>query len=350
MNDQSVDVPGQPAEDDESARRSRPRLSYRVRGGAASGGRWWTRYAVVFIVIAMAVIFSLTNSSTFPTVANFQIVFGSNSVTLLLALASLPPLIAGDFDLSVGYNLELSAVVVAVLTGEHHVAAGLAIILTLALGAVVGLINGLLITRVGISSFIATIGVGSVLSGISLYLTNGNVLIKGIPPGLEKFSQDNAAGIPDIVWLAAVLALVFWIAFEHTAYGRRTLAIGLSPRSASLLGMHVSSLRTSAFVISGLMSALAGVIELGYVGSASSGVGPSFLLPAVAAGFLGATTIKVGRFNVVGTVIAVILVAIGVSGLELNGVPNWVEPVFDGAVLVIAVGSSRLISRRADAT
>jgi ribose transport system permease protein len=349
MNEPSVDMTGQPSPGEQPTPEDRPRLSYRVRGGP-SGGRWWTRYAVVFIAIIMAVIFSVTNPSTFPTIANFQIVLGSNSVTLLLALASLPPLIAGDFDLSVGFNLEVSAVLVAVLTGEHHLAVGLAIVITLLFGTAVGLINGLLITRVGISSFIATIGVGSILSGISLYLTNGNVLIQGIPQSLESFAQNNAAGVPDIVWMSAVIAVIFWVTFEHTAYGRRTLAIGLSPRSAQLLGMPVVRIRTSAFVISGFMSALAGVIELGYVGSASSGVGPSFLLPAVAAGFLGATTIKVGRFNVVGTVIAVILVAIGVSGLELNGVPNWVEPIFDGAVLVIAVGSSRLIARRADMT
>jgi len=350
MNQPSLDVPGQPRQTGPEAADERARLSYRLRGGAKTTNRWWTRYAVVLVLIVMAVIFSITNSTTFPTVANFQIVFGSNSVTMLLALASLPPLISGDFDLSVGYNLELSAVLLAVLTGEHHISLGLAILITLGLGALVGLVNGILITRIGISSFIATIGVGSVLSGISLYLTNGNVLIQGIPHSLETFAQDNAAGVPDIVWMAAIIAVVFWIAFEHTPYGRRSLAIGLSPRSAQLLGMRVANLRTTAFVISGLMSAIAGVIELGYVGSVSSGVGPSFLLPAVAAGFLGATTIKVGRFNVVGTVIAVILVAIGVSGLELNGVPNWVEPVFDGAVLVIAVGSSRLIARRAERT
>jgi ribose transport system permease protein len=309
-------------------------------------GRWLTRYAVVFITIALGLVFAATNPSTFPTVANFQVVAGANSVTLLLALASLPPLIGGDFDLSVGYILELASVLVAVLVGRDHLNAAFVIAATILIGALIGLVNGILITRVGISSFIATIGIGSVLAGISIYLTGGTVLIQGIPRGLQTFAQSNTAGIPNVVWLAAVITLIFWITFEQTPYGRKLLAIGLSRRSADLLGMRVNALRTSSFVISGTLSAVAGVVELGRVGSASSGVGPSFLLPAVAAGFLGATTIKVGRFNVLGTVVAVILVAIGVSGLELNGVPNWVEPVFDGGVLVLAVGFSRLAAAR----
>lgn len=221
-----------------------------------------------------------------------------------------------------------------------------AIIIILIVGTLIGLLNGILVAKVGISSFIATIGVGSVLQGISLEITNGRTLINGIPSSLLSFAQNNTFGIPNVVYLAAGVCIVFWIGCEHTPYGRKLLAIGLSRRSADLLGMRVDNLRISAFVIAGFMSALAGIIELGRTGSATSGIGPSFLLPAVAAGFLGATTIKVGRFNVVGTVVAVILVGIGVSGLELNGVPNWVEPVFDGVVLVLAVGTSRLAARR----
>lgn len=333
--------PGEPSGRDRDPAATTARATRR-----AGGGRWPTRYAVVFITIALGVVFAVTNPSTFPTLGNLQVVAGANSVTLLLALASLPPLIGGDFDLSVGYTLEISSVLVAVLAGRDHLNATLVIVVTIAIGALIGLVNGILITRVGISSFIATIGVGSVLAGLSIYLTGGTVLIQGIPQGLQTFGQANSAGIPNVVWLALVVTIVFWVAFEQTPYGRKLLAIGLSPRSADLLGMRVGALRSSSFVISGTLSAVAGVVELGRVGSASSGVGPSFLLPAVAAGFLGATTIKVGRFNVLGTVVAVILVAIGVSGLELNGVPNWVEPVFDGGVLVLAVGTSRLAAAR----
>jgi ribose transport system permease protein len=312
----------------------------------SSAPRWWTTYAVVLITILLGVIFTFTNSSTFPTTLNFQIVSGSNAVTLLLALGTLPVLIGGDFDLSIGYMLELGTVGMAQLVGDDHVALVPAIIIILALGALVGLINGILVARVGISSFIATIGVGSVLEGISLEITNGRTLINGIPNSFLNFSQDNTLGVPNVVFLALVVCVIFWVACEHTPYGRKLLAIGLSRRSADLLGMRVANIRILAFVIAGFTSALAGILELGRTGSATSGIGPSFLLPAVAACFLGATTIKVGRFNVVGTVVAVILVGIGVSGLELNGVPNWVEPVFDGVVLVLAVGTSRLAARR----
>jgi ribose transport system permease protein len=320
----------------------------RLRGGRISPpAPQWGNYAVVCVMLILIGIFSLTNSSTFPTVSNFQIIAGSNSITLVLALASLPPLIGGDFDLSVGYTLEIGSVVMAWLTYRFGVNIWLAIFLTLAVGAFIGMVNGLLVTKVGVSSFIATIGVGSVLSGISLQITNGAVIINGLPQSLLNFAQTNSAGIPNVTWVAAGVVIVFWLVFEHTPYGRRLLAIGLSRRSTELLGMRVGAMRASAFVIAGVMSAFAGILQLGRVGSASSGIGPDFLLPAVAAAFLGATTIKIGRFNVLGTVVAVILVAVGVSGLELNGIASWVQPIYDGGVLVIAVGSSALLTRRA---
>lgn len=323
-----------------------------ARTGGLRGGRirppkpQWGNYAVVCVMLILIGIFSLTNPSTFPTLDNFQVIAGSNSITLILALASLPPLIGGDFDLSVGYTLEIGSVVMAWLTYRHGVNLWLAILLTLAVGALIGLVNGLLVTKVGVSSFIATIGVGSVLAGISLQITNGAVIINGLPQGLLNFAQTNSAGVPNVTWVAAGVVVVYWLVFEHTPYGRRLLAIGLSRRSTELLGMRVAAMRASAFVIAGVMSAFAGILDLGRVGSASSGVGPDFLLPAVAAAFLGATTITIGRFNVLGTVIAVILVAVGVSGLELNGVANWVQPIYDGGLLVIAVGSSAILTRR----
>jgi ribose transport system permease protein len=141
--------------------------------------------------------------------------------------------------------------------------------------------------------------------------------------------------------------VVLWYLTERTPVGRQVVSIGLNKEAARLMGIRTRGLVVASFVTSGLLAGFAGVLLLGRVGSASSGVGPTFLLPALAAGFLGATAIKVGRFNVVGTVIAVALVAVGLNGLQLNGVPVWVEPVFDGAVLAVAVGASRIAVLRA---
>jgi ribose transport system permease protein len=308
--------------------------------------RLFSRYAVVGVTLLLIGVFALLNTGTFVTVANLQLLLGGNSVALILAVAGLVPLIAGEFDLSIGYTLELSSVVVAVLAA-HHVPVGVSLIVVLAMGAVIGLVNALFITGIGVSSFITTLGVGTVLSAISLEMTHGEILINHIPPSLVNFAQGNIAGVPQVVIPAAVCLIVFWVLAERTTYGRRMLAVGMSRRASQLAGVRVSVILGSSFIWSGVLAAGAGWLELGRVGSASAGVGPSFLLPAIAAGFLGATTIKPGRFNVAGTAVAVALVAIGINGLELNGAADWVQPLFDGGVLLLAVGSAQLLARNA---
>lgn len=308
-------------------------------------GGFLSRYAVVVVFLVLVAVFGLTKSSTFLTTSNLQLLLGANSVGLILALGGLMPLIGGEFDLSIGYTLELATVVTALLS-EHHVAPGVSLVIVLGMGALIGVINSVFITVIGVSSFITTLGVGTVVSAISLEMTNGNILISGIPQSLTQFGQTNIAGIPKIVFPAIGCFIILWLVCEHTTYGRRLLAVGLSSRASKLAGVRVGPMLGSSFVIAGMLAGLAGWLELGRVGSASSGVGPDFLLPAIAAGFLGATTIKPGRFNVLGTLVAVALVAVGVNGLELNGAADWVQPLFDGGVLLLAVGSAQLFSRR----
>jgi ribose transport system permease protein len=295
-----------------------------------------SRHAVGVVALVLVALFGIMNTQTFLNLSNLQLVVGSNSVSLILALGAVMPLIAGEFDLSIGYTLELATVVTAVLS-EHHVGIFLSLLIVVAMGAGIGLVN----------RFITTLGVGTVLSAVSLEMTNGEILINGIPHSLVNFAQNNVAGIPKIVLPAAVCFLALWVVCEKTTYGRRLLAVGLSPRASQLSGVPVGRMLGSSFVIAGVLAAVAGWLELGRVGSASAGVGPDFLLPAIAAGFLGATTIKPGRFNVLGTGVAVALVAIGVNGLELNGAADWVQPLFDGGVLLLAVGSAQLLARRA---
>ena len=294
------------------------------RSPGSSLSEWFMKYAVAICAVILAGLFAMINTSTFLTVPNLQLVLGSNSVALILAIGELTPLIAGEFDLSIGYTLELSMVVTAVLS-EHGLGPLETLVIAVVMGLLIGVVNSALITGLGVSSFIATLGVGTVLSALSLELTNGAILIQGIPQSLISFAQGNTAGIPNILWPALACFVVFWLVCEHSVYGRRLLAVGLSRRASQLVGVPTRGIVATSFLLSGSLSAVAGWLELGRVGSASSGLGPSFLLPAFAACFLGATTIKPGRFNVVGTAIAVVLVAIGINGLALNGVAG-VDP------------------------
>jgi ribose transport system permease protein len=344
--------------DDGAPARRRPRIPSpaglvapfepgRGRGTRRPGlSRTFSKYAVVIVALVLIGVFALLNTSTFVTVSNLQLLLGGNSVALILAIAGLIPLIAGEFDLSIGYTLELSSVVVAVLSA-HHVPMLVSLVIVIVMGALIGLVNALFITWIGVSSFITTLGVGTVVSAISLELTHGEILISHIPPALVNYAQSNIGGVPEIVIPAVACLIIFWIVCEHTTYGRRMLAVGLSRRASQLAGVRVGPILGSSFIWSGALAAAAGWLELGRVGSASAGVGPSFLLPAIAAGFLGATTIKPGRFNVLGTAVAVALVAVGINGLELNGAADWVQPLFDGGVLLLAVGSAQLLAKSA---
>ena len=304
-----------------------------------------SRFGVPLVAVVFFAVFAITNPTTFPTLANLQVVAASNSIGLLLALAGLAPLIGGEFDLSIGFILELSAVATAVLVGQAGLPAWAALIIVVVGGGLIGSINALLIMGVGISSFIATLGVGSLAGAASLYLTQGSILIEGIPRSLIDFGQGLVLGVPNVVGLGLGGLLAYWFVFEHTVFGRKLLAVGLSRRASELAGINPGRMILASFVLSGTMSALCGFLVLARTGSASSGIGTNFLLPALAACFLGATSVRVGRFNPLGTGFAVLLVAIGLNGLQLIGVPGWVEPGFDGAVLLIAVGASRLAQR-----
>jgi ribose transport system permease protein len=302
---------------------------------------WWGRYGVLITLLLLFVGFAATTHG-FATGDNFKIVGGSNSIAAILALGALIPLMVGEFDLSVGANLELSSVLVAILVGKHHWSLAVACIVAMLLTTGIGTLSGFLIAFLGVSSFIATLAVSSVVAGMSLYLTNGEVLFSGVPASLRNFSQHNAGPVPNLLIVAAGIAVVLWYLTERTPIGRQIVSVGLNKGAARLMGIRVRGLVVGSFATSGLLAGGAGCLLLGRVGSANSGVGANFLLPALAAGFLGATAIKVGRFNVPGTIIAVLVVAVGLSGLQLNGVPSWVEPVFNGGVLAVAVAASRL--------
>ncbi|GAC1608881.1 MAG: ABC transporter permease [Mycobacteriales bacterium] len=306
----------------------------------------FSRYAVLVTLIMLAVIFTFTNSKTFPTGINIQNILGDNAILLILTLGALVPLVVGEFDLSLGFMTGLSAVTVAILAGKHGMPLAPALGISLLVGLGVGIINGVLVGYAGINSFIVTLATGTIASGVSLLLSNGEVLFQNIPTALTQFGQGFYGPVPAITALAIILTVVTWFVLSKTLLGRRLYATGLGREPARLTGVKTRALVCSSFVISGLSASIAGVLVVGRVGSASPQLGPDFLLPSLAAAFLGATVHTPGRFNVIGSVIAILFVGIGLNGLQLNGAPFWVQPVFQGGVLVLAVGLSRLASSR----
>jgi ribose transport system permease protein len=304
------------------------------------------RYALLAAWGVTCVVFGILRPDTFLTTSNFTTIFGSQAILVVLALALLPPLTAGDYDLSVAATMTLSAMVLAILNVNHHWSIGAAIGAALLVGVLVGLVNGALVVLLDIDSLIATLGSSTFIAGVVLWISN-SLTISGISQSLiNVVVVDRFLGIPLEFYYGIALGIVILYVFEFMPVGRRLLFVGRGRNVARLSGIHVARLRWGALAVSGLISAFAGVLYAGTLGSADPTSGLSFLLPAFAAAFLGATTIMPGRFNPLGSIAAVYFLVTGITGLQLLGVQTFVQQLFYGGALVLAVALSQLARRR----
>jgi ribose transport system permease protein len=316
-----------------------------------STGASWRRMlsfrniSALYIFVVIFAIFAILIPKTFLAPGTWIVMLDAETVTVLAAVAVLIPLNVGVFNLAIGAEVGFAVVLVAVL----QVGAGLpwpaAVALTLLSGALIGLVSGLIITRLKIDSFIATLGMSSLLMA-GLYLLSGGRQILGLSEGFRDFA---IGGIPlggtfkitNPVVIMLVIALVVWYFMERIPLGRRMYAAGYNPDGARLSGINVARLQIGSLIAGGMVAALAGTLLASRINAGDPTVGPNLLLPALTAVFLGSTQFKGGRFNVWGTVISVYVLAVGIKGLQLLGASNWVEDAFNGAALLGAVALSR---------
>lgn len=305
---------------------------------------WFSRYALLLVLIALVIVYSALLPDTFPTLANLRDITATQSVLIIMALGLTFPLVSGEFDFSFGPVVAFAATLTAVLTVNDHwslLPAALAVVLAC---LAIGLVNSFFIVYVGISSLITTLGMGTLIIGLTLAVS-GSSVIAGPPGFLTAATNNSLFGLPYPVYYSLALAAVVWFVYSHTAFGRYLYFTGEGRKAAKLSGLPVDRLRTYAFVILALMCAIAGIVNFGRLGSADPNLGTSFLLPGTAAVFLGATAIVPGRFNAWGTVLAVYLLVTGVTGLQLLGGAGYLEDVFNGGALVLAVTFAHLVRR-----
>ena len=296
--------------------------------------------------IAVVAGFGLHSPNQFLTVSNFSNIFGSQAVLFVLTMALLMPLTNGDLDLSVGALSGLVSMVIAVLNVNDHIAIVPCILIGLGVGLGCGLINGLIIVRFDVNPFIITLATGTVFGGVQEWLSKEQTIV-GVSTQLSNWTfNKELLGIPIEFYYGLVIMLTMWYVLTFTAFGQRALFVGQSREVARLSGFKVGSMRLWGFVLAGFVAGISGVLFVGTTGSASAGTGANLLLPAYAAAFLGLTTIQPGRFNAIGSGISVYFLATGVAGLELLGAQDYVQSLFYGVVLVIAVVLSRLVNRR----
>ncbi|WP_327152036.1 ABC transporter permease [Nocardia sp. NBC_01329] len=304
-----------------------------------------TRYSGLLLLAIFVAFFSIQLPSVFPTLATFNSIVGDQSVTMILALGVLVTFAVGQFDLSAAQNLGMCAVLCSSLMVHQNMSPVLAVLLTLVAGVLVGLVNAVFVAVIGINSLIATLGMSSVLLAITELVSNFQ-FIGPVPDGFRSVANHQVLGIPLIALYALVLAVLVWYVLEHTPIGRRAYAVGANPDASRLAGVRAGRYVFGAFVVTGAFAAVAGVLVTAKIGNVAPTLGPAYMLPCFAACFLGTTQVKVGRFNVAGAVIALLLLATGVKGLQLMGSQLWVTDLFNGLALLVAVSAAVLSSKR----
>ncbi len=302
------------------------------------------KYGMIGILAIIILTFSIMSKS-FLTVQNFSNVFMNETVIGCLALGCFFILIVDEFDLSLGYILCFCMVLGAYCAGKGCPGSAVVVIM-IAAGGICGLVNGLIVTKLHINSFIVTMSVGLTLSGIAQAISGGGILNSNIPQTLQAFARGKVAYIGYSVILFLVLCAVLYYILNFTHFGRQLYAVGISKKVAMFAGIQVDKIRILAFALAGLFSGIAAVLMLGQVGAASSAYGTSLLLPAYSIVFLSKASFSPGRLNVPGMIVGLLLCALGENGIEIAGAPVWGSYVFQGTVLIISIWLSIVLTEK----
>ncbi|HET9018253.1 MAG TPA: ABC transporter permease [Acetobacteraceae bacterium] len=307
---------------------------------------WAERYALVGVWLLLIVVFGAIRPETFLSWDSFSAMFSSNAVLVVLTLGLLLPLTAGDFDLSVASTLVLSSMTLTILNAQYHWGVLPSILVALLCGVLVGAVNAFFILFFRIHSLIVTLGTGTFIQGIVLWISASQT-ISGVSDWLvNAVILIRILGVSLSFYYALLLCAAIWVLLEYTRPGRRLLFVGRGREVARLSGIRVDRVRALALIGAATIAAVAGVMYSGMTGSADPLSGLQLLLPAFAGAFLGATSINPGRFNPWGSLIGVYVLTTGITGLTILGIPSFVQSLFYGGGLVIAVAASQLVRRR----
>jgi ribose transport system permease protein len=294
------------------------------------------RFSGLYLWAIFIIIFTIWEPQTFPTTATFHSVADGQATDAMMALAVLIPLASGSYDLSVGFVANLATILVVELQVDRHVALVPAIALTLLVCFVIGVLNGFIVVKLKVNSFIATLGTGTIIAAVQSIISSDQQPNPPTSSAWLGISSHTILGLDLIFWLALILGALIWWFLEFTPGGRYIFATGGNDTSARLSGVRVARWTWIPLILSATISGIAGILYGSLIGP-SLDYGSSLLLPAFAAVFLGTTQFKPGRFNVWGTLVAVYALATGITGLQLVTGVQWLPDMFNGCALVGAV-------------
>jgi ribose transport system permease protein len=310
---------------------------------------WLARYGTLASLAALLIVFSLARSDVFPTVDNLLNIMNQVSILGTMAFGLTVCLVMGLFDLSIAAMATLGGYVATFLLVQYPDTIGvpLAVLISLAVAAVIGVFNGLIVSYMGISAFIATLATGSIITGAMLGISNSKTIITGIPDEFLIIGQGALFGISNPIVIMLAIGVILWLLLEHTQLGRHLYAIGGSAEASRLSGIAVKRYAPIALAICAVCSALGGLMAASVLGAGRpQGVGDTYLLNAFAAVFIGASSLRPGRFHIIGTFIGVMLIGIINNGLSVMGVPTYWQYIVQGVLLIIALFSAGLLTMR----
>jgi ribose transport system permease protein len=310
-------------------------------------GRLASRFGLLALGVVLAGVFCLLLPDTFPTSTTALAILDSQAIIAMLALAETLVVIVGQFDLSVAYNIGLSHLLALGLIVRSGLPWPMAVVLVLLSGALIGLANGLAVEIFHVDSFIATLGVGTVVYAIANWYSAQQQVTGVLPLGFVNIYASKLLGLPAVGIYVVLLLAGLWVVLDYTAVGRYLYALGGNRKAAELSGIRARPFVIGAFVAAGIISAFAGVVLASRLQIGDVGNGPDYLLPTFVGAMLGSTTIKPGRANPLGTVVAVLVLGIGIAGFQqLGGSTYFIVPLFNGSTLLLGVGLAVFAARR----
>ncbi|PDQ21207.1 ABC transporter permease [Mesorhizobium sanjuanii] len=294
-------------------------------------------YGTIIVLGSMLLIFSVLQPGTFATIGNFRNIINDMAIGTIVAAGLTVPLVAGDFDLSIGYVASFCGLLVVGLLSFSGLSIPLAIVLVVGLGTLIGIVNGIVVSKIGVNAFIATLGTGTIVVGLNYAYSGGIPLQLTQSREFTNIAIGRIAGVPHLVIIMAVVLALLWVILNRTVQGQHIKAIGVSPESARRAGVAVDRSRIVAFAIASTCAAIGGVLMASNLGSGQVTAGDSFMLTSFSAAFLGSAALREGQFHIIGTLIGVLTVAVGNNGLAMIGAPIFTQFLFTGCLLVVAV-------------
>ena len=305
-----------------------------------------SRYGTLAAMVLVFIIFSII-SRRFTTAENLLNIVKQTSILVVVALGLTISMAAGEFDLSIGNVVCVGTILCAYLMAIRGWGAFPTILFTLAVGVVIGIINGFFVVKVGIPAMIATLAMSNFLAGLATSITKGKSIYgNGIPQDLIDWAAGSIGPISNLTIIGLIFMVISYLFLNKSVYGRYIYACSGNPHAAKLSGVNVPLWRWVCLTLCSTFSAIAGIILMARLGTGSATAGSGYTMQALSAVFIGQTCIRVGRPNVLGTLIGAFLIAILENGLNIMGVTYYYQNMITGVVMILAIAITAVAEKR----